>query len=105
MSPLQRLISIVATLQLGLLFWILLRRRHYRLAPFFTLYVGGLCATHIALGLFYAKPTWIVHQAVAAALRFGVALELAQRIFGSFPGAAATARRVMLVLLAITGVL
>jgi len=105
MSVLQRVVGIVGTLQLATLFAILILRRHYRLSPIFTLYAGGVCATHVALGLFYVKETWIVHQAATAALRFGVALELAQRIFGAFPAAAATARRMMLGLLVVTGVL
>jgi hypothetical protein len=105
MSVLQRVVGLVGTLQLAVLLAVLIGRRHYRLAPIFTLYAGGLCATHVALGLFYVKETWIVHQAASAALRFGVALELAQRIFGAFPAAAATARRVMLALIVVTGVL
>ncbi len=105
MSGLQRLLALFGTLQLAGLFATLIVRRHYRLAPIFTLYAGGLFATHVALGLFYVKETWIVHQAATAALRFGVALELARRIFGAFPAAAAMARRVMLVLVAITGVI
>ena len=101
----QRLVLLVGTLQLVLLFATLIARRHYRLAPIFTLYAGGLSATHIALNLAYVPETWIVHQAVSAALRFGVALELVQRSFGAFPAAAATARRVMFALVVVTGVL
>ena len=44
----------------------------------------------------------MIHQVVTAALRFGVALELTYCIFGAFPAAAMTARRVMLVILVIT---
>ena len=43
-------------------------------------------------------------QVVSAALRFGVALELTYCIFGAFPAAAVTARRVMLVILVATAV-
>src|SRR5262245_36495215 len=105
MSALQRILGLIVTLQLAILFGILVIRRHYRLAPIFTLYAGGLFATHVGLGLFYVKEMWIVHQATTAALRFGVALELAQRIFGAFPSAAATARRVLLALLVVTAAL
>jgi hypothetical protein len=48
--------------------------------------------------------TWMLHQVVTAALRFGVALELTRCIFGAFPAAAVTARRVMLVILVFTAV-
>jgi hypothetical protein len=46
----------------------------------------------------------MLHQVVTAALRFGVALELTYCIFGAFPAAAMTARRVMLVILVATAV-
>jgi len=56
----------------------------------------------ILLGVSYTRQTWIANEVVTAALRFGLALELTYRIFGAFPAAAATARRVMLTLLVVT---
>src|SRR6266849_1405381 len=102
MSGLQRLIGLVGMLQLAVLFAALLVRRHYRVAPLFTLYVGGVWLTSAILGLAYTWETWMVHQVSAAALRFGVALELTYGIFGAFPAALATARRAMFTLLVLT---
>jgi hypothetical protein len=81
---------------------ILITRRHYRRLPFFTLFVGGVGVSNAIVGLHYTWETWMLHQVVAAALRFAVALELTYCIFGAFPAAAITARRVMLVILLIT---
>jgi hypothetical protein len=102
MSALQQLIGDLGALQLAVLFVILLVRRHYRLSPIFTLYAGGVCVTSVLLRVFYTREMWMAHQVNVAALRFGVALELTQRIFGAFPAAAATARRTMLALLLLT---
>jgi hypothetical protein len=102
MSVLQRMIGWVGLLQLFALFGALLVRRHYRRAPIFTLYAGGVALTNTVVGLHYTWETWMVHQVASAALRFGVALELTYAIFGAFPAAAVTARRVMLAMLVIT---
>ena len=79
-------------------------RRHYRRMPLFTMYVGGVAISNTIYGLHYTWETWMMHQVVTAALRFGVALELTYCIFGAFPAAAATARRVMFVILVATAV-
>jgi hypothetical protein len=47
---------------------------------------------------------WLMHQVVAAAFRLGITLELTYRIFGAFPAAATTARKVVLLILAFTAV-
>jgi len=86
------------------LFGTLLWRGHYRRMPLFTLFVGGSHAFNANYGLNPTWETWMLLQVVEAALRFGVALELTYRIFGAFPAAAVTARRVMLVLLVVTAV-
>jgi hypothetical protein len=90
--------------QSALLLATLLWRRHYRRLPLFTIYVAGSNAFDVVYGLHPNWETWMLLQVVNAALRFGVALELTHRLFGAFPGAAATARRVMLVILVFTAV-
>jgi hypothetical protein len=102
MSGLQRLVGWLSTLQLCVLFAILMLRGHHRRVPLFTLYVGGLALTDVIVGLVYTWETWMIRQVAVAALRFGVALELSYAIFGAFPAAAATARRVFLALLVMT---
>jgi hypothetical protein len=104
MSGWQRLIGYLGALQLAILFAGLITRRHYRVAPIFTLYVGGVSLTSALVGVVYTWETWMIHQVSVAALRFGVALELTQGIFGGFPAAAVTAKRVMLALLLLTAV-
>src|SRR5262252_7331789 len=102
MSVMQRVLGWGGTLQMVVLLAVLLYRRHYRTSPLFTLYVGGVAVMSILLGVSYTRQTWIANEVVTAALRFGLALELTYRIFGAFPAAAATARRVMLTLLVVT---
>jgi hypothetical protein len=70
----------------------LLFRRHYRRMPLFTIFVGGGRVFSLIYGLHPTWETWMLLQVVNAALRFGVALELTYRLFGAFPGAAATNR-------------
>src|SRR5262245_55136055 len=102
MSQWQRLIGDLATLQLATLFVLSLVCGHYPLTPAFTLYAGGVFVTNMFLRVNYTREAWMIHQVNVAALRFLVALELTQRIFGAFPAAAATAKRVMLALLIVT---
>lgn len=51
---------------------------------------------------FYSRRFWLIHQATINVARFAVALELGYRTFRSFPGARATARGVLLVLVTVT---
>jgi hypothetical protein len=102
MSVLQQVIWCLSVLQLFGLVGVLILRRHYQRMPLFTLYAGGSVLSGVVLGLHYTRDAWMVQQAVMVALRFGVALELIYRIFGAFPAAAATARRVMFVILVAT---
>jgi hypothetical protein len=99
MTTLERVISSLGQLQMIALLAILVVRRHYQRVPIFTIYVGG----SIALGAFRAlNYTWkgfMISAVVTAALRFGVALELTRCIFGAFPAAATTARRVVFAIL------
>jgi hypothetical protein len=85
---------------LGILLW----RRHYRPMPRFVLYVGGVQVFNVVYMLHPTWETYMLLQIVAAALRLGLALELTNCIFGAFPAAAVTARRVMLLILVATAV-
>jgi hypothetical protein len=102
MSVLQQVFGWLSVLQIFVLFGVLVRRRHYQRMPLFTLYAGGSALSSVVVGLHYTRETWMLQQVVMAALRFGMALELTYCIFGAFPAAAVTARRVMLVILVAT---
>jgi hypothetical protein len=102
MSVLQHVFGGLSVLQMLVLFGILVRRRHYQRMPLFTLFAGGSALSSVVVALHYTRDAWMLQQTVMAALRFGVALELTYCIFGAFPAAAATARRVMLVILVAT---
>jgi len=104
MSVLQQVLGWLSVLQMVVLFGVLILRRHYQRVPLFTIYVGGVTLSNAMYALHSTWETWMLHQVVTAALRFGVALELTRCIFGAFPAAAATARRVMLVILVFTAV-
>jgi hypothetical protein len=107
MSALQWVIGWASTLQTFALFAILIHRRHHRRLPVFTLYAGAVAVTGTMTGLAYAMrvhmwEAWMMQQVVVAAFRFGIALELMNAIFGAFPAAALTARRVMFATLVAT---
>jgi hypothetical protein len=105
MTTLQVVIWALGQLQMIALLAILIVRRHYQRVPIFTIYVVG----SIALGAFRAlNYTWngfMISAVVTAALRFGVALELTRCIFGAFPAAATTARRMVFWILLVTAVI
>jgi hypothetical protein len=105
MSAAQLAFGLFGVALLFALFGILVARGHYRRMPVFTLYAAGAGISNLIYGLHYTWETWMLHQVVTAALRFGIALELSYRIFGAFPAAAAAARRVMFVILLITAVI
>jgi len=104
MSLYQQVFGWLGVLQGFALFGVLLQRRHYRRMPLFTIYVGGVYVFSVIYGLHPTWETWMLLQVVSASLRFGVALELTYCIFGAFPAAAVTARRVMLLILVATAV-
>jgi len=104
MSLAQQIFGWLSAAQGFALLGVLLWRRHYRRLPVFALYVGGVQVFNL---VYMVHPTWETYmllQIVAAALRFGLALELTNHIFGAFPGAAVTARRLMLLILVATAV-
>jgi hypothetical protein len=106
-SGLQWVISGLNVVQIAALTAILIARGHHRRLPVFTVYAAGIALASLALGLAYALHSrvwgvWIAYQVVSAALRFAVAVELSYAIFGAFPAAAATARKVTFALLGLT---
>jgi len=105
MSLAQQVFGWLGILQGFLLFAALLWRGHYRRLPLFTLYVGGVRVFTVVYILHPTWETYMLLQVVSASLRFGVALELTYRIFGAFPAAAVTARRVLFVILVATAVI
>jgi hypothetical protein len=104
MSVAQQVVGWLSVLQSALLLGTLLWRGHYRRLPVFTMYVAGSNAFDVVYGLHPTWETWMLLQVVNAAFRFGVALELTYRLFGACPGAAATARLVILVFTAVTAI-
>jgi hypothetical protein len=105
MSVAQQVFGWVGILQGFLLLATLLWRGHYRRLPMFTMYVGGVRVFTVVYILHPTWEAWMLLAVVGAALRFGVAIELTYRIFGAFPLAAVTARRVLLVFLVATAVM
>jgi hypothetical protein len=77
----------------------LVARRHLSVCRVFGLYLLTvfvsdllmlLDATVLKSGFFYSRVFWLNKEILLNALKFGVALELAYRVFASFPGARAT---------------
>jgi hypothetical protein len=104
MSLAQQVFGWLGILQGFLLLAALLWRGHYRRLPLFTMYVGGVRLFTVVYLLHPTYETYMLLQVVSASLRFGVALELTYRIFGAFPAAKVTARRVLFVILVATAV-
>jgi len=81
------------------------RRRHGSWV-FFALFLSATLVTTLMMllwpGRFYTPPFWRAKETVLNFLRFAMALELAYRTFRAFPGALATARWVLLLVLALT---
>jgi len=53
---------------------------------------------------FFFARFWLIFQSVHDLLRFGIALEVAWRTFGAFPGAAAAAKKTAVLVLGLTAV-
>jgi hypothetical protein len=106
MSPVERAVGSVGLFVALILLLGLLRRGHGRGLPVFTAFIAGHLLTQGPIALdperFYRWQFWLFHDTATAALRFGVALELAHRIFRGFPGAAASALNGVLVVTVIT---
>ena len=100
----QYALAILGTVLSLVLLGILVHRGHHRRLPIFVLYVAGTTLSGIGVILHYTVAMWLLHQVVVAAFRLGITLELIHRIFGAFPAAATTARKVVLLILAFTAV-
>lgn len=87
-------IVLLAALFLGLVV-----RRRYRACYSFALYVPAVLLPQLLLLLwphrFFRWDFWLLKETVHQVLKFAIALELAYRTFHAFPGAQATARRVL----------
>lgn len=104
-SPLQNLISHAVNLGALLLLVGLWARRRYGVSYSFALYIADilLCESLVMYWPqhFFRWQFWLFKESVYTLLKFAIAMELAARTFRSFPGAQATARRVLFVVLAL----
>jgi hypothetical protein len=89
----------------------LFMRQHFRTCRFFTLYLLLVFLTDSAMlmdaviwkaDVFYRREFWVNKEILLNSFKFAVLLELAARVFGSFPGARATAQTLLLLLLSVT---
>jgi hypothetical protein len=108
MSGPERIAGSIGVVLMIVLLLAVLRKGHWRTLPFFTALIVCVIATQAPIAIdpvrFYRWDFWLFHDTATAALRFGVALELANRVFRGFPGAAASALNAVLAVVAITGV-
>jgi len=81
-------------------------RGRWRLSRVFTVYVPVVCACEMAVAFspsrFFVPEFWLAKQAIYDVLKLGIALELAWKTFGVFPGARATSRCFALVIVSLT---
>jgi hypothetical protein len=79
-------------------------RRHIITCRAFTLYLVVVLATDtmMLLDSFDTMAFWLLKELLLLALKFAIALELISRAFDRFPGARATAHRVMRLVLGLT---
>jgi hypothetical protein len=106
MSLLQAVLTHAATpILLAVLAGLIVKRR-LRLWYTFPLLVAAVLASNLLIGLwpgrFFRWSFWQAKETVHDVIRFAMAVELALRTFRAFPGALATARRALLVVLALT---
>lgn len=84
----------------------ILARRRWGLCWSFTAYLAVILVCNSLVSFwperFYEPWFWIARTALYDALRIAIALELAYRTFQAFPGAQATARRILFALLIAT---
>src|SRR5262245_32482540 len=107
MSGLQHVIAGVAGTLLVVVFAGLFVRRRYEECLTFALYIGAVILAEFLILLwpahFYTWECWVLSEIVHNLLKFGIALELAVRTFRVFPGATATARRLLFLVVVVTG--
>lgn len=106
MSALQRLLSSVANLLTLAVFVGLVVRKRYRSCYTFAVYLLAVFVPHSMMSLwperFFKWDFWILTESVHNLLKFSIAVELTLRTFRAFPGAQATARRVLFGVLGVT---
>lgn len=81
-------------------------RRRYAAWWFFSIYLATVLVLESLLQAnprrFFTPEFWQVKETAYAALRFGMACEVGVRVLRAFPGAFATARRLVLLVLVVT---
>src|ERR1044071_7442829 len=81
-------------------------RRRFRQWVFFSLFLANILAYSVLVIVsserFYRQEVYMVKEAILHLVRLAMALELAIRTFRAFPGAMATLRRMVFLVLAIT---
>jgi hypothetical protein len=108
MTALQILIAHAAKVALLALLAGILWRGRARQCWSFLAYVLAILLGNILVSFwpsrFFTPSFWVLKQGVYDALKMAIALELAWRAFGAFPGAMRTARAVILTLLGLSTV-
>jgi hypothetical protein len=103
---LQRAITAAGLLILATLIGTILVRKRYRTCYSFLAYLVAVLASDALIffwpGRFFTWDFWLFKESVHNLLKFAVALELGVRTFRAFPGANATARRLLLFVLVLT---
>ncbi len=106
MSATQAAIGYAGTIALAVVLGGVLVRARYRVWYFFTLFValtlGFAVMTVLWRSRFYTTGFWQAKETALNFVRFAMALELAYRTFRSFPGALATLRFTLFVVLVAT---
>jgi cell division protein FtsW (lipid II flippase) len=106
MTTAQAWIGYGGTLALATVLAGVLVRGHYRIWWFFSLFLAVTLVSTVMIlawpSRFYTTHFWQAKETVLNFVRFAMALELAYRTFRAFPGALATARWLMLLVLAVT---
>src|SRR5262245_58010834 len=106
MSSSQRLILLAYVICLAVTLLGLIARRHYRACFSFGVYISVTWLAALLLVTFperfFSWDYWILSESLTNVAKFAVALELSVRTFRTFPGARATARRTLLVVVLLT---
>jgi len=106
MTELQAVFSHAAKLAMVAVLAGLVVRRRLQLCWSFAAYAFAILAGNSLVSLwpdrFYTPSFWVLKQGVYDVLKVAIALELAWRAFGAFPGAMRTARLALLALLVVS---
>jgi hypothetical protein len=106
MSSLQMVLGQAATVMLAAALAGVMVRRQYRHFYSFAMYLAVALAMSVLIILwpqrFYRSDVYQVHQAALAVVRFSMAIEVAIRTFQAFPGALATLRVLVFLIVSAT---